>query len=587
MRRPTLRRPTWKRPSRRVALLSVGGVVVVLGLTYVTGWALTGATMPHNTTIAQVNVGGKSPDAAEKALTEGIADRLDEPIMVAHSGATFDLVPSEVSLEVDIAESVAEAGGRRSWAPSAIWALVVGGDDHPPVLDVETAVLAAAIDAIGDEVDVPVVEPMITFPKGEPKPRAPEAGEVIKRSELRQDVQDAYLMTSDPVEAPMDQVSPSVDAAGLDRAMREIAEPAVSGPIELRVGDTSVDLPVTAWTPALTVEAIKGEMKPLLDAEKLAEPLTSATTGLGSEATDASFKFVGGKVEIVPGKAGVGLDPQRMSLTLIPALTKTGDERFITVETTAVQPSFTTDDARKLGIKERMGSFTTKYPYAEYRNINQGQAAKNLNGTVLKPGETFSFNKTVGERTVANGFVSGIVINGGVFREELGGGVSQTVTTAYNAGFFAGLEDVEHHPHAFYIDRYPIGREATVYYGNLDLRFKNPYKTGVLIRAWIDPSAPGRDGAMHVEMWGTKVYTVEAGKSAKRNFRQPGVRYDDTGRCVPQGAIQGFDIDIYRVFKQSGKVVRKETNTAYYQAADRVVCGKKPKKKDDKDDKDD
>jgi vancomycin resistance protein YoaR len=185
-------------------------------------------------------------------------------------------------------------------------------------------------------------------------------------------------------------------------------------------------------------------------------------------------------------------------------------------------------------------------------------------------------NDTVGERTAANGFTKGTIISGGVFREELGGGVSQVATTTYNAAFFAGMDDVEHHPHAFYLDRYPMGREATLYYGSLDLRFKNSTKYGVLINAWVNRSTPGRQGEMHVQMWSTKVWDIKAGLSEKRNLRKPGKQYDDTKRCVPQPAIQGFDVDVHRTFMRGGKVVKRETDTAVYQAADHVICGKKP-----------
>ena len=91
-----------------------------------------------------------------------------------------------------------------------------------------------------------------------------------------------------------------------------------------------------------------------------------------------------------------------------------------------------------------------------------GRAAELVNGTLLKPGEEFSLNEVVGERTAENGFTKGFIISDGVFKEDLGGGVSQVATTTFNAMFFAGLEDVEHKPHSFYIDRYPVGREATV-----------------------------------------------------------------------------------------------------------------------------
>ncbi len=145
------------------------------------------------------------------------------------------------------------------------------------------------------------------------------------------------------------------------------------------------------------------------------------------------MKIENGKPVVVPGKEGVGLQPEEMAQKLLPVIDKTGDERKVAIKAKVVDPLFTTEDAKALKINERISSFMTKFPYAEYRNINQSRAAALINGTIVKPGETFSFNKTVGERTVANGFVSGTVINGGVFREELGGGVSQVVTTTYNA----------------------------------------------------------------------------------------------------------------------------------------------------------
>ena len=109
---------------------------------------------------------------------------------------------------------------------------------------------------------------------------------------------------------------------------------------------------------------------------------------------------------------------------------------------------------------------------------------------MLKPGETFSLNDTVGERTGENGFTKGFIISDGIFKEDLGGGVSQMATTTFNATFFAGLEDVEHKPHSFYIDRYPVGREATVAWGAVDLRFKNDTPYGVLIHATVQPEHP-------------------------------------------------------------------------------------------------
>ena len=176
---------------------------------------------------------------------------------------------------------------------------------------------------------------------------------------------------------------------------------------------------------------------------------------------------------MVPAKPGVTYDPADVSSAFLELVTKPEGEREMPVEATVDEPEFTTADAKALGITEQVSTFTTYYPYAEYRNINIGRAAELVDGTVLKPGETFSLNDIVGERTRENGFTEGFIISNGLFEEDLGGGVSQMATTTFNAMFFAGLKDIEHKPHSVYIDRYPVGREATVAWGSVDLRFKN------------------------------------------------------------------------------------------------------------------
>ncbi len=583
--------PRKRRWGRKVLL----GAVLTVGALYLIGYALTGTRMPANATIGGVEVGGMSPEDAKEAVDAELTPRVDDPIQLVHraegdgaeEGDTqeFEIEPADAGLAFDLDRSIEEAGGSRSWDPRDMVALFFGSHDNAPALDVDQGDLESTVESVGEAVDVEVVEPLISFPDAEPEAREPEAGLEVVRDETARAVRDAYLVQTEPVQVPTQEVEPSVDQDGLDEAMATIAEPAVSAPVVIEVGDEdAVDLPVTAFTPALTVEVREGAMVPRIDPEKLAGPLTDSTTGIGEKAVDASIDIVGGKPEITPGKAGVGLQPKEMAEKLVPVLTETGDARVVQIEATKVDPEFTTKDAEKLGVKERVSEFETYYPHAPYRNINQGRAAELIDGTLVKPGETFSFNDTVGERTEANGFTTGSVINGGQFRDELGGGVSQVVTTTYNAAFFAGLDDVEHHPHAFYIDRYPVGREATVYFGSLDLRFKNSTDHGVLIKASVKPSTPGGRGVMRVEMWSTKVWDIEAGASERRNHRSPSTRYDESSACVPQAPLPGFDIDIYRTFKQNGKKVKSETVTANYQAADRVICGPRPGSDDDDDD---
>src|SRR5690606_8421626 len=143
---------------------------------------------------------------------------------------------------------------------------------------------------------------------------------------------------------------------------------------------------------------------------------------------------------------------------------------------------------------------------------------------ILKPGEVFSLNDTVGERTRENGFTEGFVISDGILVEDLGGGVSQMATTLFNAMFFAGLEDVEHKPHSFYIDRYPLGREATVAWGAIDLRFENDTPHGVLIYANVKPSTPSSQGVVTVSMYSTKYWDITTTTSDRYNFTEEETR---------------------------------------------------------------
>ena len=564
--------PPDRRNLRRVLI----GALLVLGALYLAGFIMTGVRMPANATIGGVDVSGMSPGDARAVVDRELSPHVGDEVVLKHGGQEFTVDPKAAGLTFDLDMSIAAAGGNHSWNPGTMAGLLFGTHATDPAVEADDEKLGSIVASIASSVDRQVVEPQITFPKRKPTPRQPKAGLVVRKADTVDTVIGGYLVARKPIEVPTAVVEPAVDTDGLDQAMKAIAEPAMSGPVIIKVGRKKVRLPVSAYAPALVVRVKDDRLQPEIDPERLEKPLTSSTTGIGKKAVDATVKVRHGKAVVVPGKEGIGLQPKEMAVKLVPAITKTGDARSVQIEADVVDPEFTTAEAKKLKIKERVSSFSTYFPYATYRNINQGRAAALIDGTILKPGETFSLNDTVGERTEANGFTVGTVISGGVFREELGGGVSQVATTTYNAAFFAGMDDVEHHPHAFYINRYPVGREATIYFGHLDLRFRNPTKYGVLIRAQVRPSTPARQGRMHVALWSTKVWTVKAGLSPKRNFRQPGKQYDDTNRCVPQDPIQGFDVDVFRSFMRGGTVVKREKDTAVYQAADHVICGKKP-----------
>ena len=135
------------------------------------------------------------------------------------------------------------------------------------------------------------------------------------------------------------------------------------------------------------------------------------------------------------------------------------------------------------------------------------------------PGETFSLNGIVGERTAANGFVEGFIIQGRQVQGGAGGGVSQSATTTFNAMFFAGLKDIQHQPHTLYIDRYPAGREATVAWPTLDLKFQNDTSTACWCRR-PERRQSGR-GSITVKMWSTRTYDRDDSDHAEESRASP------------------------------------------------------------------
>ncbi len=120
-----------------------------------------------------------------------------------------------------------------------------------------------------------------------------------------------------------------------------------------------------------------------------------------------------------------------------------------------------------------IGEFTTYHDCCESRVINIHTIADAVDGAVVAPGDTWSLNDWVGQRTEAKGYVPAGAIFGGEMVSEVGGGTSQFATTLYNAIFFAGLEDVYHRPHSIYFSRYPLGREATLGWTLPDVVFRN------------------------------------------------------------------------------------------------------------------
>ena len=529
--------------------------------------------VPRGTTISGVDVGGRTPAEAAEALEAGLADRVDEPIPVSVDGETLTVIPADAGLSVDYAASVAAAGGEKSWEPGRLWDYYTGGDDLDAVVSVDEAAMTATVEDLIASAGTLPRDGDIRFPDGAVEVVQPRPGEQVSVDDARAALEAAYLQEGETAELTLTPAQPDIDNADVQAALDEFANPAVSGPVTLVFGKSPVRLLPRDFGPVLGMRAEGGELVPELDEEKLGELVEGAVSRNGSP-VDASFRVVRGKPKVVPDKPGVRYQPEDVSDAFLDLVQRPSGKRVQKVKATVAEADFTTQDARALKITERVSTFTTYYPYAEYRNTNIGRAAELVNGTVLKPGETFSLNDTVGERTRENGFTEGFIISDGIFKEDLGGGVSQMATTTFNAMFFAGLKDVEHKPHSFYIDRYPEGREATVAWGAVDLRFQNDTPYGVLISAHVTPSTPSSQGVVTVSMYSTKYWDITTSTSDRYNYTAEQTRTLRTEDCYPNDGYGGFDVDVMRYFKKPGEsqLDHQEKFHTTYIPSDTVIC---------------
>lgn len=561
--------------------MALAAVVLLLGGGYAAAGAFASDRVPRGTTVAGVAVGGQTPAQARSTLETELADRVDAPISVSVDGRSVEVDPAEAGLSFDLDASVEAAGGGSSWAPDRLWDYWTGGDEVDPVVDVDESAMADTVDRLEGELGTEPVDATVTFTGSSVRTTKATTGELLDDEAAREALVAAYLSEEPTAELDLVDVQPEITDADAEAAVEELANPALASPVTLLFGETPVKLRPADYAKALSLEPEGGELALAVDPDVLTELVGDATAS--GEPVDATIRIVDGEPKVVPAKPGVDFADEDVYDVFIDLLDEPAGERRAEVDATVVEPEVTTKDIRRLGIKEQVSTFTTYYPHADYRNTNIGRAAELTNGTLLLPGETFSMNDSVGERTRENGFTEGFIISNGILREDLGGGVSQLATTLFNAMFFAGLEDVEHKPHSFYIDRYPVGREATVAWGVLDMRFRNDTKHGVYVQSYIRPSTPGTQGSVTVSLYSTKVWDIEARASNRYAYTQPEVRYLQTDDCYAYTGSQGFQIDVFRDFRRPGKdkVVRTEKFHTVYTPSDTVRCGKPPKEGDD------
>jgi vancomycin resistance protein YoaR len=572
---------------RRVALL----VLVVVGAGVVLGLVFAGSptTIANGVRVDGIDVGGLSTSQARELLEGKAAALSSRPVVFMAGDKRFRIRPAELGVQSDWRGAVDDAQRQGSgFAPlrgfRRLGVDVFGADVTPPTsvltgaLQYELQRVASAVDRPPRDASLALHGSRVTIVPARPGLTLDKAA--AARALVRELA--ALDRSSAPVPLPMRVTEPHVRAAALRRAARQ-ARLALSAPVRLLLGPTRFLLTPARLAPLLSLPSGSSALRiggPAADAwlRKLGAHVQRAPK-------NATFAVDGPKVSIVPDRPGIRLDAVRTAdAVLAAALRRSPERRVARLPIQTVPAKLTAAAARGMGINGLVSTYTTEYGGVPNRIHNVQLVARLVDDKLIAPGAEFSFNRTTGERTAAKGFLVAPVIVNGEVTTGLGGGVCQVSTTVFNAAFEAGVKITARTNHALYISHYPQGRDATVDYPDVDLRFVNDTGHWLLLRTFVGSSS------LTVSLYGTptgrKVESTTAPLVARSKLKvkktvdptlKPGEQViDDPGEPALTTSVTR---DVYAA---NGKLLYHDVWSSYYRAAPellRVGPKKKPAQK--------
>jgi len=557
-----LARPIQRLGRPSTVFLVVAMVIAVAGgAVLARAYTLRGSVLP-GVSVAGVDVGGLAPADARARIDAELGARLDEPVQITVGGKSLRVTPSNI-FQVDVAASQRAAyDSARESVSARLGALAVPFAVHrdvQPVLRVHESGRAALADELA-ALTKRAVSARVSMEGNEAVVVPGREGTAIDDDAVLTSLRETALAGLPAFEVQVHRVEPPISTEAAERAATT-ARTMAAAPVRLKLereGDIG-QLGRVQLASLIRFEPKAGAVNVVLDAAGIERKLHPLVKPFTRKPEDATFRVSGDRAYLIKAKNGTTLDVKGAQGAIYEAGTGAG-RRLAVLGLATLAPELTTKDAKALGIREPISTFTTDMGLSSSNRIwNVHLLGNFLDGTIVKAGETFSYNEVVGPRTIERGFREGQMIFGGVLMPSIGGGVCQTATTIFNAAFEAGLPVSERHNHSWYISHYPMGRDATVSWGGPDLVFKNDLKHAIL----IDVSYT--DTTFTINFYGTKQgRKVTSTTASPTNYTQPKMQYaiDPTAapgsKMVVAGGGPGFDTNVHRKVFEHGKLIRED-----------------------------
>lgn len=373
----------------------------------------------------------------------------------------------------------------------------------------------------------------------------------------------------------------------VDALNKDIKEPIQNKTITVKSADKSVEIKYSDLSPEYNIDEtvneamlygkdlnlfgkndlIKGKDKKEFnldfkyDEAKLTDYENELTEMVNQKAKNATIKVNGGSVSVAEGQDGRAIEKDKMVTLVKDAINaKPEANTVVEVPVEVTKPKITKEMLSKIdGV---MGSFTTSYTSSNAdRSANVEIATNTVNGTVLMPGETFSYNNTLGERTTAKGYKDGAAYIGNKVEMVTGGGICQVSTTLYRAVLRAGIMPTERHNHSMTTTYSGPSEDATVAWGSLDYQFKNLYDFPIYIQGYTSNKHVTFNIYGNVQAMDGKTYELQ---TVVNETLKPSVKtVEDSSlpagqRVVEQNPVTGYKSTGYLVTYQNGKEIDKK-----------------------------
>jgi vancomycin resistance protein YoaR len=538
------------------------------------------------------DLGGYSRQDAGALLQRALDNMAARPVTARYAEFSFTLSAQDLGLRTDL-EPVLDAvyGIGRDGNPfqrfSTQFGLLRQGRSYEQASAAfDSVATTVALEGIARQVDRSVQDARLTVRGDFTVDLQPAlSGRKLDLEGSRRRLEDVLGAGGSQFDLVVTETAPQNVQNNFDLARRQ-ADQILSGPVVLNHDGKTWQLDRAQLASILRFNAdLSATDAAYLDRAALEGWAKSLADAVAQTPQDARLSWNGGKLDVLrPSRNGVELDVKATVEAIVAQAT--GEHRAIPLPVNVTKPAVPMEDRDQLGIKELIKSSRTPFAGSvPAKQANITLAAKRLNGVVVPPGKTFSFNKELGPTTIDSGFQVGwgIAANGTNVKTvpSVAGGICQVATTLFHSVFWSGYQIEERNWHLYWISSYTsngvIGLDATVDEdANLDFKFTNTTPTHLLLQSWID------DGLnINFALYGTKpAWTVKVDTSEKTDIEKAdfnSVVYDEE-QTMPEGAklqveraVDGFTITNTRHVSQPGQDERTLRLVSRYRPARNVI----------------